>query len=164
MHAISLGSLPTSDAQGVTSTRAAIKRHTQSLHNLLCDLLVRPFNRTQKAQDSGVSPRVPTMARRRCADSAKRDAETVEPRRSTAQHGAAAVDRHRCADRVDAGDTDGISWLLLQRAACCAFAEQPAGTTENHEEGFNSTTTPAAMGEQRQGTDLGLLLRSREKI
>jgi hypothetical protein len=48
MHAISLGSLPTSDAQGVTSTRAAIKRHTQSLHNLLCDLLMRPFNRTQK--------------------------------------------------------------------------------------------------------------------
>jgi hypothetical protein len=87
MHAISLGSLPTSDAQGVTSTRAAIKRHTQSLHNLLYDLLVRPFNRTQKAQDSGVSPRVPTMARRRCTDSAKRDAETAEPRRSTAAWG-----------------------------------------------------------------------------
>jgi hypothetical protein len=129
MHAISLGSLPMSDAQGVTSTRAAIKRHTQSLHNLLCDSLVRPFNRTQKAQDSGVSPRVPTTARRRCADSAKRDVETVEPRRSTAQHGAvqtptrrlgrdcagrvkhamrrgfgaAVVGRHRCADRVDAG-------------------------------------------------------------
>jgi hypothetical protein len=49
---------------------------------------------------------------------------------------------------------------LLQRAACCAFAEQPAGTTENREEGFNSTTTAAAMGEQRQGTDLGLLLLS----
>jgi hypothetical protein len=44
------------------------------------------------------------------------------------------------------------------------FVEQSAGTTENSEEGFNSATTPAAMGEQRRGTDLGLLLRSREKI
>jgi hypothetical protein len=47
-----LGSLPTSDAQGVTLTRAAIKRHTQSLHNLLCDSLVRPFHLTQKARGS----------------------------------------------------------------------------------------------------------------
>jgi hypothetical protein len=46
MHAIRLGSLPTSDERGMTTTRA----------------------------------RVPTTARWRCADSAKRDAETVEPR------------------------------------------------------------------------------------
>jgi hypothetical protein len=58
----------------------------------------------------------------------------------------------------------------IEREGCCSawlaahFVEQPAGTTKNSEEGFNSATTPAAMGEQRRGTDLGLLLRSREKI
>jgi hypothetical protein len=38
------------------------------------------------------------------------------------------------------------------------FDEQTTGTMENSKEGFNSATTPAAMGEQRRGTNLGLLL------
>jgi hypothetical protein len=41
----------------------------------------------------------------------------------------------------------------IEREVCCSallaahFVEQPTGTTENSEEGFNSATTPAAMGE-----------------
>jgi hypothetical protein len=123
MHAIRLGSLPMSNAGGVTTTRAA------STTQFITRFVGAAIQSNTKAQDSGVSPRVPTTARRRCADSVKRDAETVEPRRSTTQHGAvqtptrrlgrdcagrvkhamrrgfgaAAVDRHRCADRVDAG-------------------------------------------------------------
>jgi hypothetical protein len=64
MHAISLGSLPTSDARGVTSTRAAIKRHTQSLHNLF----VQSFYKIKEHGIARSSPRVSTTTRRRCAD------------------------------------------------------------------------------------------------
>jgi hypothetical protein len=42
MHAIRRGSLSTSDARGVMTTRLRAR------HSLLHDLLVRPFNRTQK--------------------------------------------------------------------------------------------------------------------
>jgi hypothetical protein len=64
MHAISLGSLPTSDARGMKSTRAAIKRHTQSLHNLF----VQSFYKIKEHGTARSSPRVSTTMRRRCAD------------------------------------------------------------------------------------------------
>jgi hypothetical protein len=54
MHAISLGPLPTSDARGVTSTKAAIKRHTQSLHNLF----VQSFYKFKEHGTVRSSPRV----------------------------------------------------------------------------------------------------------
>jgi hypothetical protein len=50
MHAIRRGSLPTSDARGVMTTRLRAR------HSLLHDLLVRPFNRTQK--NAGQTPYV----------------------------------------------------------------------------------------------------------
>jgi hypothetical protein len=53
MHAISLGSLPTSDVRGVTSTRAAIKRHTQSLHNLLFSHFINSRNTGQRGAHRG---------------------------------------------------------------------------------------------------------------
>jgi hypothetical protein len=60
MHAISLGSLPTSDARGVTSTRATIKRYTQALHNLF----VQSFYKFKEHGTARSSPRVSTTAHR----------------------------------------------------------------------------------------------------
>jgi hypothetical protein len=73
MHAISLGSLPTSDARGVTSTRAAIKRHIQSIDNLF----VPSFYKFKEHGTARSSPRVSTTTRRRCADR-RREARSGE--------------------------------------------------------------------------------------
>jgi hypothetical protein len=88
MHAISLGSLPTSDARGVTSTRAAIKRHTQSFHSLL----VQSFYKFKEHGTARSSPRVSTMTRRLCADR-RREARSDE--RDAAKGVAAAAARAR---------------------------------------------------------------------
>jgi hypothetical protein len=74
--------------------------------------------------------------------------------------GCAASTRATTRDEGSGDRTGG----LLQRAACCAFCQTAGGHHREQRGGFNSATTPAAMGEQRRGTDLGLLLHSREKI
>ena len=59
---------------------------------------------------------------------------------------------------------NGAAARNRQRLACCAFCRTADGYHGEQRGRFNSATTPAAMGEQRRGTDLGLLLFSREKI
>jgi|UPI000220D104 hypothetical protein len=59
---------------------------------------------------------------------------------------------------------NGAAARNRQRLACCAFCRTAGGHHGEQRGRFNSATTPAVMGEQRRGTDLGLLLFSREKI
>jgi hypothetical protein len=106
MHAISLGSLPTSDARGVTSTMAAIKQHTQSLHNLF----VQSFYKFKEHGTARSSPRVSTTTRRRCVDR-RHEARSGE---RDATKGVAAAVRGR---RLLTGRASGKQ--APREASCC---------------------------------------------
>jgi hypothetical protein len=106
MHAISLGSLPTSDERGLTSTRAAIKRHTQSLHNLF----VQTFYKFKEHRTARSSPRVSTTAHRGCTDRRR----AACPGEHDAAKGVAAAAFRRARRGRDA---EGMSRLLLWTGA-----------------------------------------------